>query len=823
MPSRLNAALSLFLSAMLAFAAPAPAGAQPDDPVRGAITRLTQAATDVDAVQQAMDEARTGRERGALTSRLGAARGVAADSQATLTAQMALVDQKIAEIGPPTPGIVDAPDIVAQRASLTQQRATIDSAIKRARLLDVEAQQLSNQIAADQAAELGRDWATRTVSPLSPAFWVGLVEAMPRDSAHVARFLNRIADDFWRGLGKGRPWIALAGLLVAIGLAGPARVALRDIGRNYAIGAAPGLRVRRSGYAVWRVANGTVLPTLAALALVQGLRWSGLTGAAAEPVLSAFVLAIGMGSLIGALAGALLMRSQPSWRLLPISDDVARALLPWSWVIALLTGADILSTTIGDTIRASGPLDVASDAVIAALRVLATGGILLALGRLRARARAAAGEPQGEEAAAPKAAASRANDARAHGDAARAWVGIVTLVAWIATIISAGALLTGYTSFSLFLTRIAIEWLAIVVAAFYLLMVTVDDVVTAVFSSDSRTGHILASGVGIRARAIDQFGILLSAALRIGLAMAAIVMLLTPFGSGVGATFQRFGTVAGGITIGDVSISPWAIIRALIVLCIGLALVRAFMRWLKERYLPTTDMDASTRNSVAMIARYTAVILAVLWCFASLGIGMERIALLVSALSVGIGFGLQAITQNFVSGLILLAERPVKIGDLVRIGNDEGDVKRISVRSTEIELADHSTLIVPNSDLITKPVLNKTLASALGRVQVQFSVPLGIDPERIRAIVLDAFDKEKAVLAQPAPSAFVDSIADGRILFNCFAHTAGPRAVYGVRSAVLFAILQRLAAEKIDVGTVPQQLQLLPAGEGTTAAKPDAA
>ena len=189
---------------------------------------------------------------------------------------------------------------------------------------------------------------------------------------------------------------------------------------------------------------------------------------------------------------------------------------------------------------------------------------------------------------------------------------------------------------------------------------------------------------------------------------------------------------------------------------------------------------------------------------------MEKLAVVLGALSVGIGFGLQAITQNFVSGLILLAERPVKIGDLVRIGTDEGDVKRISVRSTEIELADHSTLIVPNSELITKPVLNKTLNNPLGRVQIQFSVPLNIDPSRVQAIVLDAFAADPTVLDDPAPKAFVDSIADGRILFNCFAHTAGPRAAYGARSAVLLAVLQRFAQEEIDVGTVPQQLQLLP-------------
>lgn len=800
-PIPLVAALLAWLTAALLLATPL--AAQTDDPVGGAVTSLSAASTEVRAVERAADVADTREDRAALTDRLSAVRATAADAGTTLDAQMALVDAKIAEIGPATPGIVDAPDIAAQRRLLAQRRATIDSAVRRGKLLNVEAQQLADRIAADQAAELGRSWATPNPSPLTPRFWAAMVESTPRDAGRIARVLEQVMADIGRGLTGGGGWIALLGAVVAVVLGWPARIALREAGRRYAIGAAPGHRVRRTGYAMWRLVTGTALPTLAALAVAQGLRWSGLTGAIVEPILSAALFAIGMGAFIGALGGALLMRSQGSWRLLPIDDDVARALMPWVWVLAILTSADILLSATVKVMHLSVTARFVTDSAIAAVRLLAIGGLLFTLGRLRSQARAEA-EAEAQAAATDEPAVSGAG-------AARAGVGVITLVVWLVTLASAGALLIGYTTFSLFLTRIAIEWLAIVVGTFYLLLAFVDDVVTTVFSAGSRTGHVLARGVGIRPGAIDQFGVLLSGALRLGLALVAIVMLLTPFGSGVDSTVERFGTVASGITVGDVSISPGAIIRAVIVLVVGLALARLFLRWLNDRYLPTTAMDVSARNSFAMIARYIAIILAVLWGLASLGIGMERIALLLSALSVGIGFGLQAITQNFVSGLILLAERPVKIGDLVRIGADEGDVKRISVRSTEIELADHSTLIVPNSELITKTVLNKTMSNALGRLQVQFSVPLEIAPQRIRQIVLDVFAAEPTILDDPAPVAFIDNIVDGRILFNCFAHTSSPRTSYPARSNALMMILQRLAEEHIDVGTVPQQLQLLPA------------
>jgi small-conductance mechanosensitive channel len=277
----------------------------------------------------------------------------------------------------------------------------------------------------------------------------------------------------------------------------------------------------------------------------------------------------------------------------------------------------------------------------------------------------------------------------------------------------------------------------------------------------------------------------------------------------MGSLLDRAGRLGSGFEFAGISISFGGVLRALVVLVVGLTVVRLFMRWLENTYLPVTGWDESGRNSFGLIIRYLGIALAGIWAIAALGIGVENIALLLSALSVGIGFGLQAITQNFVSGLILLAERPIKIGDLVRIGTDEGDVKRISVRSTEIVLGDHSTLIVPNSELITKTVLNRTLASPLGRVQVQFSVPIETDADLIRTMVLEAFAGETTVLDEPKPSVFIDNIKDGRIMFNGIAHVASPRSAYGARSHVLMTLLRRFRDEGIEIGTVPQKLELI--------------
>jgi potassium efflux system protein len=190
---------------------------------------------------------------------------------------------------------------------------------------------------------------------------------------------------------------------------------------------------------------------------------------------------------------------------------------------------------------------------------------------------------------------------------------------------------------------------------------------------------------------------------------------------------------------------------------------------------------------------------------------MEKLAVVLGALSVGIGFGLQAITQNFVSGLILLAERPVKIGDWVRIGNQEGDVKRINVRSTEIQVADRSTLIVPNSELITKTIQNMTLAAPIGRIQLQFSVPLESDIDAVRTMLFAAFAEKPEVLDDPEVKVFIDSIDAGRVKLNCFAYVASPRDTYPVRSDLLFTLLRQFREAGIDLGTTTTKMELIAA------------
>ncbi|WP_404477888.1 DUF3772 domain-containing protein [Novosphingobium sp. BL-52-GroH] len=757
--------------------------------------QIKDAETELRAVDHALDNRLDTELRTTLRARATAAQQSARAAGGDLEEQIALVDARIAGLGPVTPGLAEAPEIQRQRQSLTKGRAAIDAAVKRGRLVDVEAQQLIDEIDRSQAEQLNETLSTRVATPLSPAFWTAMLTALPRDLRRVQLFAQEGSRQVSAQGRGGLPWQVLAGAILAVLVMGPLRIACRHVGQRYLIGNTPGHRVRRSVFAVWRVIVGTLAPLLAAIALIQGFRWAGLFPSGWDELLDGFVGSIGFAAFTASLAGAVLMRGQPSWRLAPISDETANRLRPLSWALALIAFASGLLDSFIRAVGASQSATTAWQMVEALVHLLWIGAFLLALGRLRADR------------------AERDDDASLSASASLA---VVTLVAWVLVVSAVLALALGYVGLSLFVARL-IVWIGILACALYLLLGTVDDAATMLFNRDSRMGLTLTRSVGLRGSLVDQFGVLVSGVLRVVLVVVALGLLVTPFGGsgGIGSFFGRIGTIAQGIEIGGVSISPGAIIRSILVLAIGLALVRAFMSWLEKRYLPATDLDGSGRNSAGLVARYVGIALAIIWSLASLGIGIERIALLLSALSVGIGFGLQAITQNFVSGLILLAERPIKIGDWVRVGTDEGDVKRISVRSTEITLPDHSTLIVPNSELITKSVLNKTLSSPLGRIQVKFSVPLGTDVDVVLDIVLSAFANEAAVIAEPAPVAFIDSIVDGRIFFNCFAHVASPRDVYRTRSNVFLVLLRKFGAEGIDIGTGPQRMELVSTESGS--------
>ncbi len=260
-----------------------------------------------------------------------------------------------------------------------------------------------------------------------------------------------------------------------------------------------------------------------------------------------------------------------------------------------------------------------------------------------------------------------------------------------------------------------------------------------------------------------------------------------------------------GRSLGSLTISPSNIFNAMLVLAIGFVVLRIIKRWLGKQLLPKTSLDVGMQTSIVTLLGYVGGILVFVLVLGALKVDVQSIAWVASALSVGIGFGLQAIVQNFISGLILLAERPVKVGDWVSISGVEGDIRRINVRATEIQLGDRSTMIVPNSQLITQNVRNVTLANALGRVQIRLPMPMGSDASKVRQLVFDILRNHPGTLTTPAPSVQLDNIDAGSLMFVCTAYVNNPRDAGNVKSDLLFEIIDRLGQANLPL-TTPQDM-----------------
>ena len=222
-----------------------------------------------------------------------------------------------------------------------------------------------------------------------------------------------------------------------------------------------------------------------------------------------------------------------------------------------------------------------------------------------------------------------------------------------------------------------------------------------------------------------------------------------------------------GFSIGGVTIEPLRIIYGLIVFALLITVTQAVKEHLADAWLRRTSLSRGAREASITVFGYVGILLAVLIGLSIAGIDFKNLAIIAGALSVGIGFGLQNIVNNFVSGLILLFERPIRRGDWIRVGQAEGYVRDISIRSTTIQAFDGSDVIVPNSEIISGQVVNMTLTDNYGRIAIPVSVAYGTDTEQVVKILKQAAEAHPAVLTNdPSMRIVVNFINFGENALN---------------------------------------------------------
>lgn len=264
-----------------------------------------------------------------------------------------------------------------------------------------------------------------------------------------------------------------------------------------------------------------------------------------------------------------------------------------------------------------------------------------------------------------------------------------------------------------------------------------------------------------------------------------------------------------GFDVGSTRIVPSKILAAITAFFILLIIARWLRKQLNEYWLTHTSLDVGAQQSIIALTTYGIIGLGILLALNLAGVNLQNLAIVAGALSVGIGFGLQNIVNNFVSGLILLFERPVKPGDWVRVGETEGYIKKISIRYTQIQTFDHADVLVPNSELISSPVTNWMLHDKLGRVIVKIGVAYGTNTRRVSEILNQIAREHPFVLSKdprvPAPRVFFIGFGDNSLDFElrCFIKDIDYRQ--SVHSDLLFAIDDLFREENIEI-PFPQQV-----------------
>ncbi|MDZ4325736.1 DUF3772 domain-containing protein [Pseudomonas hormoni] len=675
-------------------------------------------------------------------------------------------------------GAAEQSDITAQRTALTEQKNKVDATLKTLATLKTSASDLITQIAGIRRNMLESELTLSTRSILNPDFWSPVLAPSLDDRLRAKTFFDQataVTRAAWQpGLRLTTSALLLLALLIwTLGR----RLAERGL-TWLCIHRMPEGRLRRSSLALASVLA-TVLTVGVALQLLfyTFTRQTPLT-----PMLTTFSQEFEKVAytcvLITSLSRALLSTKHPSWRLPALADPVALSLEPYPRALAVVL---LVLMTMNQIINATG---MSSEVVIAGRGIIALVicfvllDMLLRTSKVR-RAVVLAGE-------AP--------------EAGRTVAGVLYTIASLSMGITLLSLLTGYVSLARFITY-ELVWGFLVLCGFYVLMQCFKDACEYLFSVKSSSGKSLKQLLGIEDRRLEQISTILSGVGRAGLLLLAIVIL---FVGGVGTTLGQLldnvFSILGGAGLRKLNIIPGHLLNAALALLIGIYLIRTLGRWLDKEFLPKTEMDPGMRASITTLFANIGYALVILMALSSLGVQWTNLAWIVSALSVGIGFGLQEIVKNFVSGLILLTERPVKVGDLISISGVEGDIRRINVRATEIQLSDRSIVIVPNSQLISQNLRNVTLGgSAQGVATLELTFPLDIDPEQVKDLLYNTYCEHETILDKPAPMVRFSKLTPEGITLTVTGYVGSPRIVGVTKSDLLFEILKRLGAAGIEL------------------------
>ncbi|KVP33604.1 mechanosensitive ion channel family protein [Burkholderia ubonensis] len=778
-------------------AATADGASAPTISLSDAVAELKQMQVEQDRIKQQTSATTNGKVLDSLADSTQALSAAVDKLSAQLVPQRAKIQAQLDVLGPPpAPGAApETPAVEQQRATLNARKAQIDAALKQAADQKGNLANLTDQFSKLNRSLLKNQLVLRSGSIFGAQFWLPLFRVPPGDAQRLGDFDEQLVAMLKSAWQPGQRIVTTLLLLAAL--------AVWIVGRRlverglawFCVNRLPETRLRRSALAL-STAVTTLLTTGVAVQLIYVAlaRRYDLTPTLTDLWDEFAKLALTC-ALIAGLGRALLCTRHPSWRLPALADPVARAMRPFPGVLAGLLLVSGTLEEINRIVDTSLSVTLFGRGIVALVVTLTVGASLLRANRVRS-ALAAAGE-------APEQRSTLA--------------GLIHAGVSLAIVVSLLALMIGYISVARFIT-FELVWFEIVLCSVYVLTQLTRDACATLFNANLSSGRQIKHLFGLGDKHLEQAQTVLSGLGTSLLMLLAVIALLTGgFGTTPGDLLDSLVAVVGGQKLQSLNIMPDRIINAVIGFAIGVYLLRAVRRWLDNEFMPALGMDPGMRASLVTLFSNVGYALIVLMTLALLGVRWDKLAWIVSALSVGIGFGLQEIVKNFVSGLILLTERPVKVGDMISISGVEGDIRRINVRATEIQLSDRSTVIVPNSQLISQNLRNVTMGnSTQGVATLVLTFPLNTDPEQVRDLLLDAYREHPSILEKPAPSVTFSQLTPDGITLSVTGYVASPRIAGSTKSDLLFEILKRLRAAQISLSS-PRMLmvQNMPAGEAS--------
>jgi potassium-dependent mechanosensitive channel len=664
--------------------------------------------------------------------------------------------EQIQSLGPvPEEGASEVPEIAARRAELNSQlerlstpRRTAEEAFSRANGVIAEIDDLLRQRQAEELLRMG-PW------PLNPANWSGAFRQATQSAVSVVAGVQQAWQNPARRLNT-QDNLPLIIILLAVG------VVLLSRSRYWSEWLA--VRIQRgdarssAGVASFVVSLGQILlPMLGLFAMVRAIAATQLFGQHGKLLLETLE-PMGLFLFFSLwLASRFFPRSDALHAPLTLTADRRTEGRIYTFLLAIVSALAILLERFAEFDR----YEVATSAVLHFPLIVVAGLCLMRMGWLLRRDLGPKGEEEGGE--------RRNRFVAVFGQA-------VIVLGLTAPVLAA----FGYVTAAKALIYPAILTLALY-GTVVLLQGFVREVYAAIRPGEGAAESLIPTLIGF---------------LLVLLAMPVLALI---WGARVTDLTEMWAAARFGLTVGDLTISPGSFFTLILVFFVGYLITRGVQGAMKTSVLPKTRIDPGGQTAIVSGLGYVGIFLAALIAITSAGIDLSSLAIVAGALSVGIGFGLQTVVSNFVSGIILLIERPISEGDWIEVGGQMGYVRAISVRSTRIETFDRTDVIVPNADLISGTVTNYTRGNTVGRVIVPVGVAYGTDTRKVDRILKEIADAHPMALTNPEPMILFAGFGADSLNFEIRMVLRDVNWSIVVRNELNHQIAARFAEEGIEI------------------------